>query len=154
MDQVIKHFFIQKIFAADTDGGIPLGPIGGSNGAGLGLFGNLGAQLFGKGQNGAITALKYITNIVSAVIGIMTIGGIIWFMIQLLTGGLNWITSAGEKAKLEEARNRLTHAMIGLIIVIAGWSILALFSQFFGFNLLIDPTAVINSVSSVLVGSK
>ena len=41
----------------------------------------------------------------------------------LLWGGINWITSSGDKAKNEEARNRITAAIIGLTIVACVWLI-------------------------------
>ncbi len=117
-----------------------LGSIGGE---GLGPFGNFG-QL--SGQSGAVEALSGITKVVSVVIGVMTIAAAIWFIFQFLTGGISWISSAGDKAKLETARNRITHAFVGLIIVVAGWAILALAGQFFGYNILIDPSEVINQL--------
>lgn len=115
---------------------IQLDPIGGTD---LGPFGNYGIDLGSQGEQGAVTALTGITKVISAIIGIMTVAAAVWFIFQFLVGGLNWITSAGDKAKLEDARNRITHAFIGLIIVIAGWAILALAGQFFGFDILINP---------------
>ena len=116
---------------------IDLGNIGGT---GLGPFGEYGPQ-----NTDEVTALTAITKVVSAIIGIMTVAATIWFIFQFLIGGLNWITSAGDKAKLEDARNRITHAFIGLIIVVAGWSILALVGVFFGYDIVIsDPAKLID----------
>jgi len=105
----------------------PLGQIGGE---GLGPFG----QSAGDGLTG-------ITNIVSSVIGIMTIAAGIWFLFQFVIGGFNWINSGGDKAKLQTSRDRLTNALIGLIVVVAGWSILALAGTFFNVDFTIsNPT--------------
>ncbi len=44
--------------------------------------------------------------------------------VMLLLGALNWITSGGEEKKLGEARNRMTAAVIGLVVaigVLIGW---------------------------------
>lgn len=113
----------------------PLGRIGGE---GLGPFGNISLD--------AVAGLTGVTNIVSSIIGIMTVWAAIWFFFQFTVGGWNWITSGGDKTKLESARNRITHATVGLIIVVAGWAILALAGQFFGYNILIDPGEVINQL--------
>lgn len=120
--------------------GTPLGPIGGS---GLGPFGNFAAQ---QGQTGGVAALSAVTKVVSAVIGIMTVAAGIWFVFQFLVGGIGWITAGGDKTKLTEARDRISNAFIGLIIVIAGWAILALVGQFFGYNILINPSETIQQL--------
>ncbi|MBU1326586.1 hypothetical protein KKB64_00165 [Patescibacteria group bacterium] len=117
-----------KVFAAPT--GIPLGTIG--EGGGLGPF----SDIVKKGSDGT-AAVNAIAATVSSIIGIMTIAAGIWFIFQFLVGGMNWITSGGDKAKLEAARDRITNAFIGLIIVVAGWAILALASQFFGVDFLL-----------------
>lgn len=117
-----------------------LGQIGGT---GLGPFGNLGKA---TGKSGGVEALTSITKIISSIIGVMTIAAAIWFTFQFLVGGIGWITSGGDKAKLNEARDRITNAFIGLIIVIAGWSILALAGQFFGYNILVNPSQVIDQL--------
>jgi len=50
----------------------------------------------------------------------------------LVWGGIQWITSGGDKAKYEEARNRITAALIGLAIVALAWLLIKLIAYFFG----------------------
>lgn len=99
----------------------------------LGTIGQ-GTNLPFAGSGGS--PIDFITHGISAIIGFLTICATIWFMFQLIIGGIQWVTSGGDKNGLESARNRLTHAFIGLIIVVAGWSIMALLGIFFGFDLL------------------
>lgn len=54
----------------------------------------------------------------------------------LVWGGIQWITSGGDKGKVEEARGRITNALIGLAIVAAAWAIMNLVSYFFGVDVL------------------
>lgn len=123
---------LQKVFAQGED----LGKIGGS---GLGPFGNIGLD--------ATSGLKGVTNAVSSVIGVMTLGAAIWFMFQFLIGGINWISSGGDKGKLEQARDRLTNAFLGLVVVVAGWGILALAGKFFNFDILLtNPGQIIQNL--------
>ncbi len=125
--------------------GTPLGEgvIGGES---LGPFGNIfnaGGSPLGQGT----VAINALARIVSTIIGGMTIAAGIWFMINMLVAGLRWLQSEGDKHKLEEAQNRLTNGFIGLIIVGAGWSILALAGQFLGYDILLaDPGAIIRSL--------
>ena len=113
----------------------PLGaPIGGD---GLGpLAKNLG---------GPNAGLEGVSKIISTVIGAMTIVAGIWFLFQFLVGGFNWISSSGDKAKLEDAQKRITNAFIGLVIVVAAWTILAIVSIITGVDFLLSkPGAIIN----------
>lgn len=127
-----------RVFAEEVD----LGTIGG--GKGLGPFGEITGDLSTQNALG----LTKVTQAVSSVIGIMTVAAGIWFIFQFLTGGFFWMTSAGDKAKLHEARERITNAFIGLLIVVAGWSILALAGQFFGYDILIsNPGELINQLN-------
>ena len=49
-----------------------------------------------------------------------------------LLGAFEWITSGGDKAKTEEARNRITSAIIGLIVLAATIALFSLVADFLG----------------------
>ncbi len=128
---------MEQIFAQET----PLGPIGGS---GLGPFGDIVSRL-GTGEAGGQMALKAVVDIMSSVIGFMTITASLWFMFQILYAGYEWISSGSDTKKLAGARDRITHGFFGLIIVVAAWSLLAVVGQFLGYDTLINPS-IINSI--------
>lgn len=44
--------------------------------------------------------------------------------IMLVWGGFQWLTSAGNPARISEAKDRLTSAFLGLIIILASFLIL------------------------------
>lgn len=130
---------LEKVFADEN-----LGTIGG---LGLGPFGAIGGAIYGTGAGGATGALMKVTAAISSVIGIMTVAAGIWFLFQFLIGGFFWMSSGGDKTKLHEARERLTNAFIGLLIVVAGWSVLALAGQFIGYDIVIgDPKTIITNL--------
>ena len=71
---------------------------------------------------------------------VMVLGALLVFM-YLIWGGIEWITSGGDKSKTESARNKITAAVLGLIILAASWAILGLVLKFLGagdINTLID----------------
>jgi len=74
---------------------------------------------------------KLITNI----IGFALIVAFLFALAYLLTGGIQWLTSGGDKAQLEGARNKITNAIIGLVIVAATYAVFTLIGQFFGITL-------------------
>ncbi len=89
-----------------------------------------------------ITAPKgFATNIGSLINGalsfIMVIAALLVFL-YLILGGIEWITSGGDKGKTENARNKITAAVIGLIILAASYAILLIILNFLGFGSLGD----------------
>lgn len=113
----------------------------------LGKIGGKGLGPFGKIDFSAQGALEAITRTISSIIGIMTVAAGIWFIFQFLVGGFGWMSAGGDKSKLQEAQHRLTNSFIGLIIVVAGWAILALAGEFFGYDILItNPGELIKNL--------
>jgi amino acid transporter len=56
----------------------------------------------------------------------------------LIWGGISWITSGGEKEKIEEARKKIVYAIIGLVVILASFFIINTVGALFGiapFNL-------------------
>ena len=76
---------------------------------------------------------------------VMLIAAVLVFA-YLIFGGIQWITSGGDKGKAEEARNKITAAIIGLIIVAASYAIINLIVQFLGFN---DFNDVFNNIGTI-----
>lgn len=64
---------------------------------------------------------------------VMVIAALLVFF-YLIWGGIEWITSGGDKGKTESARNKITAAVVGLIILAASYAILTVALQFLGFN--------------------
>lgn len=64
---------------------------------------------------------------------VMLIAALLVFL-YLIWGGIEWITSGGDKSKTESARNKITAAIIGLIVLAASYAILQLALNFLGFE--------------------
>jgi hypothetical protein len=57
------------------------------------------------------------------------------FFFMFVIGGIKWITSGGDKGKVQGAQSQITAGLIGLVIVFAAWAILGIIENFFGVNL-------------------
>ena len=57
------------------------------------------------------------------------------FFIYLIIGGLRWITAGGDPKALDAARGRITGAIIGLIIVVAAFSIALIIESVLGIRI-------------------
>ena len=64
--------------------------------------------------------------------------GILAFLF-IIIGGIQWITAGGDKIAAQSARDRITAAVIGLIIVVASFAITLILSAVLGINIF-NPT--------------
>lgn len=110
LEKVKDYWALSVVYAADID----LSPTG--------EFANLTNITFG----GIISALIRLILIIAAIV----------FFFILVIGGIRWIMSGGDKANTEAARNQITAALVGLVIVFAAWAILELIRIFFNIDLL------------------
>ena len=69
---------------------------------------------------------------ISGFIGLLLVAATIWAFVNLLLGAFNWISSGGDKGKLETAQQKILHAVMGLVIVFASWAIFIVLLQFLG----------------------
>ncbi len=77
-----------------------------------------------------------IGSLISAVVGLAIVLAALMAFLYLVWGGIEWISSGGDKAGMEAARSRITAAFVGLAIVAAAWAIMALIQSFFGIQIL------------------
>lgn len=88
-------------------------------------IGNLGNQ----------PATQFFSNLISSLISFGLVIGTLVFMFMLLWGGIQWITSGGDKTNYEAARQKITNALIGLLVLFSFFAILNLVECFFGIGL-------------------
>lgn len=79
---------------------------------------------------------KQLEKILSNVIGFLTILGGIWFFVQFMIGGLGWAGAGGDSKKVEDARHKMTNGAIGLIAMVAAYSIVYIIGKILGVDFL------------------
>lgn len=89
----------------------------------------IGSGEKGPYQTATETTLSEIVGIaVQAFLGLI---GMI-FLVMMLYAGYNWMTARGDEEKVTKAKDTLTRAIIGIIIVVGAYAIWALiFSRLF-----------------------
>ncbi|MCX6791738.1 MAG: hypothetical protein NT149_01740 [Candidatus Gottesmanbacteria bacterium] len=73
--------------------------------------------------------------LISNLVGALFIAGFLLTFMQLIIGGIQWITAGGDKQALEKARTGITNAIMGLVIVAATYAVMTLVGQFFGIEI-------------------
>lgn len=112
---------------------VPQSAVGTING--IGAYGNPGAgwdTLF--------------SGIISKAIGLLTIVAGVYFIFLLISGGISWMSSGGDKAKLANARSTMFSGAIGLTIVVAALFLAEIFGGLINLPNILDPAAVLRSL--------
>jgi len=112
-------------------------------------FGSLSSKVFAKtfelapiegsgrwSETGGDASIKNLEKIFSTVIGFLTIFAGLYFMVSFLIGAIGWTTAGGETDKIETAKKRMTNGAIGLIIVVAAYSIIFIIGEVLGLDIL------------------
>lgn len=77
---------------------------------GIGNFNQKGAADC-ENDSGVTSLIRTIITILSYIIGVASV-------IMILVGGLKYVTSAGDAAKVKSAKDSIVYALIGLVIVV------------------------------------
>jgi hypothetical protein len=68
---------------------------------------------------GTETPYEILSNVINVALGLL---GVVFFIL-ILAGGLRWMLSGGDEAKIKSARGLMVNAAIGLAIVLAAYAI-------------------------------
>ena len=69
--------------------------------------------------------------IVGAAVTFILIIAVLIALFFLIWGGISWITSGGDKAKVAAARSRITYAIIGLVVTLVAFFIVSVVGYIF-----------------------
>lgn len=117
-----------------------LGPIGGEEG--FGPFGWLGKISAAVPEQAATAVGEELASLFSKIIGVMTVVAGLWFIIQFVLGGYGFLSAGGDTDAFNRARDKIVHAIIGLVVVIAAYAIVGIIGTIFGFPIL-QPQEII-----------
>ena len=85
--------------------------------------------------------------LVTNVVAIFLVIAALAVFVYLVWGGLQWVTSGGDKAATQAARDRIGAALIGLAIVAVGWALYQIVIYFFQIDTSKLPTATTNPIT-------
>lgn len=112
---------------------------------GCGGFGSFSDKLCNSGIKNPDVLGSIFNAGLSAILGLLTIIGGLYFFIQFVTAGLAWIGSGGDKNNIEAARNKIMNAILGLAIVVMAWVFIGIIGRFVGLDIL-NPGAAIEKI--------
>jgi hypothetical protein len=86
-------------------------------------------------QNDGLVRITDLGRLISSFVSGAIVLSLILVLFYLIIGGVQWITSGGDKGKTESARNKITSAVVGLAIVAASWAVFTVIGYLFGVDI-------------------
>lgn len=102
------------------------------------MFSIISAQIRNPVINNTLqqrTGTSFVSGFVSAAILIALVAAVLFFFFNFLQGALKWIQSGGDKNAVEEAKDKISKAIIGLVVAFSLWAVVSLLEVFLGTNL-------------------
>lgn len=96
------------------------------------IFGPTPAFALECGEDGAPVCIGGIVPLLKNLISLLAPAAAIAFLIMLIIGSYQFITSGGDPKAVGAARSTLTYAIIGVILVVVVWLILVLIAGITG----------------------
>jgi cytochrome bd-type quinol oxidase subunit 2 len=75
-------------------------------------------------------------SMLSTIVTTLTVVGGLAFVIFFTLGGLKWLTSGGDKTKVQEAQSQMTQGVIGLVAIVAGLFVVGIVGGVLGIDFL------------------
>jgi len=76
---------------------------------------------------------KDIGSVINSVLSFVMVIVTLLVLFYLIMGAFGWITSGGDKGKIEAARNKIVASVVGLLIVASSYAVFMLMIRFLGF---------------------
>lgn len=102
-----------------------------------------------SGAAGQNVVLNGIETILSNIIGVVTILGGVFFILYFLLAAFSWLSAGSDSGKVEKARNQMVQGIIGLIVLVAAYSLVGLIGSIVGLNLLQPAQQIIPLIPSI-----
>ena len=96
---------------------------------------DLEQQAIDQGLSAAATPAAF-GNFISLILSAVFVIAGLMLLLFLVWGAIDWITGGGEKGKIEAARNKMTNAVIGIIVLASTLVLFILVQRFLGVEII------------------
>jgi len=106
-----------------------------------------GFGTFGTNPGSASTALNRFETVISIVVGSITVVGGIWFIFQIVTGAVQWISAGADKDGVQRAQKKFINAVIGLTVLVFSYALIGVVGAILGLDIFNFTSTVTNIVN-------
>lgn len=84
-------------------------------------------------NDGVLTNLE---TFISQLLGLITVVGSLFFIVNFMLAALAWITAGGDAGKIQKARDQMVQSALGLVVMVGSYGIIGLIGSVVGINIL------------------
>ncbi len=103
-------------------------------------------QLEGPGIAPGSSPETTMERIISVIIGVLSAVAFIYFAIQIIFAGYEFMSAQGDPKRIEGAKNRLTMGVLGIVIVVVAVTLANLLGRLAGIESILDLSGFFTSV--------
>lgn len=96
----------------------------------------LSGDLGGAGDPGSISPSDVLGRFISSWWGVAYVVAGIIFLLYLVWGGIEWAIAGSNKDRVENAKNKISNALMGLVLVAASYALIQLVGYVLGIDIL------------------
>lgn len=114
-----------------------------------------GEEQFKTIIQGPVTAVsdpQGFENLLSTIIGFLTLIGGITFIFWFMFGAYTWITAGGNAEKLQKAGTSMTNAITGLVILVGAFALTTVIANLLGIDFIFNIPDTVNDLQKTLQG--
>lgn len=82
-------------------------------------------------------------DIISTIIGVLTIIAGIYFFFILVIGAIAWISAGDDKGQIEEAKKKIQNGLVGIAVTVAALFVVQIVGTLLGFTDILDPGGIV-----------
>ena len=103
-------------------------------------------NITGSGVDPTSSPGLVLEQLISKLIGILTLVGILYFIFQIIFAGYSMLSSEGDPKKIEMSRDRLTTGILGLFVIMIAIVLGSALAALAGINNPLNVNDLINSL--------
>lgn len=107
-----------------------------SDPGGGGESGNFTNPFLKESSLEGLTGKLFLEKLLPRGVGLLFVFGAVAFFFMFIWGAITWILSGGDKTGVESAKNKITNALIGFVLMIGVFAVINLIERFFDINIL------------------
>lgn len=82
-------------------------------------------------------------DIISTIIGVLTIIAGIYFFFILVIGAIGWIGAGDNKGQIETSKKQIQNGLVGIAVTVAALFLVQIVGSLFGFEDILNPGGII-----------
>lgn len=87
-------------------------------------------------QEASTNPAGIVVQFISNLLGFITVLAALFFIVWFFMGAFSWVTGGDDSGKVEKARTKMFHSVLGLIVIVISYSLIGIIGALVGIDLI------------------